>query len=242
VTRQRRYRSRQGVVYGPYQPRDGSRGSGGMLIGQALGLIVVVAAVAVLGLGALSLIGDEGGVAISSPSPSSVASSLPPASPTAAPRTLPPPSAAASPMESPGASFTPAASLEPSPSAGATPFALEVRVGPGFVTFGTERNNNLRITNPGTEFALDQRIVWSAALSEPTDTWLLRSIVYKVDVADGTERLVDERGERARVADAQLVSSSLVPRRRLDGPGIYVIRYTRGAQLLAEGYFRVTGN
>jgi hypothetical protein len=215
-----------------------------VLIGQALGLIVVVAAMAVLGVGALSLIGDEGGVAAASPSPTSVAFSLPPASPTPAPRTLPPPPTASPiPTTAPAASFTPVPSFGalPTASAGASP-DLQVRVGPGYVTFGTQRNGNLLITNPRTQFAINERILWSAALSEPTNTWLLSSTVHKVDVEGGSERLVDQRGERARVGGAQLVSSSLVPRQRLDGPGIYVMRYSRGAQLLAEGYFQVSGN
>ena len=243
MTRQRRYRSRQGVVYGQTRPRDGTR-SGGVLIGQALGLIVVVAAMAVLGVGALSLIGDEAGVAAASPSPTSVAFSPAPASPTPVTRTLPPPpTAPPSPTIAPAASFTPVPSFGalPTASAGAPP-DLQVRVGPGYVTFGTQRNGNLLITNPRTQFAIDERILWSAALSEPTNTWLLSITIHEVNVADGTERLVDQRGERARVGGAELVSSSLVPRQRLDGPAIYVMRYSRGSQLLAQGYFQVTGN
>lgn len=228
-------------MYGQLQPRDATRSGAGMLIGQALGLVVVVAAVAVLGVGALSLIGDDGGVAGASPSPTSVATSRPTALPTAR-RTLAPPSAASSPTTAPAASFAPAPSFGPLQTAGTTPFALQIQVGPGYVTFGTQRESNLRITNPGTHFAIDERILWSAALSEPTDTWLIRSTVFKVDLANGTEQLVDERGEKARVELAELVSSSLVPRERLDGPGIYVMRYFRGGQLLSEGYFQVTGN
>ena len=211
-----------------------------MLIGQVLGLIVVVAAVAVLGVGAMSFIDDDAGVGAASPSPSSLAASVAPAAPTTAPGTLPAQSAAPSPTIDPGQNLTPEPSLEPLPTAGATPFELQVQVGPGFITFGTERNRNLRITDARTQFPIDERMVWSAELIEPTDTWLLSSRIYKVDLENGTERLVDERGEKARVAAATLVSSSLVPARRLDGPGIYVMRYVQDGRALSTGYFEVT--
>lgn len=221
---------RQGVVYGPVRPPGSGRNTGAIL-GRILGLLVIVLAVGVLGGGAIAFIsGRPPASAPRSPSPIAFLS-LPPSEPPDATPSL----ATASPVP------TPPVTESPSPSAPATPFVPQVQVGPGFVTFGRRANNDLRITEPQAILPINQRLTWSAHLIEPVDTATTLTIrVLKLDPeAEGGEQLVIEDEVTPSVSDAQIFQRRMRPRRALDGPGIYVVRYLRGDTLMAEGYVQL---
>lgn len=216
-------------MYGPVTQRE--RGPDGGFIGRVLGLFIVLAAVAVLGVGALNFVGgDDASPRPRSPSPVAGASASPlpalsptlPASPTASP--LPP----ASPSPSP----------EPSPEA--TPFEVEVLEGPGYITFGTQSTSNLRIANPRVTFALNERMTLSAQLSEPAASADMTILISKLDPETGEEEEVAEQAVRPDVSSASVFLRNLRPDRALDGTGIYVMRYVRGDEVLSEGWFEVT--
>ncbi len=224
-----RQQRRQGVVYGPVR-QNGPRSSAGALIGRILGLLVLVMATGLLAVGALAFVG--GGAA--TPSPRSTLAAGPSFRP----------SLSALPSVSPTSGATPD-SATPSASSGASdeplPTAPLISVGPGFVTFGTKVDRELKVTNPRTEFTKDERIVWSAYLIDPADASALRVLVLKSEAsAPGGERLIVDEEVAADVSPAQIFVRRLRPRRYLDGPGLYVVRYLRGDRLLAEGHLLVT--
>lgn len=223
-----RQHRRQGVVYGPVRP-GGSGSDGGAILGRILGLIVLVLAVGVLGVGAVALMGDRG-----SPPPTrtpGVTAQLSP-SPSLAPLPTVEPTASTSPLPtlSPGAS----ASTSPSP----TPFVPVVQVGPGFVTFGTRVDAQLHIVDPRAVFTRNERITWSAYLSEPANSVDLRVHISKLDpAAPGGELLVSDDEVTPIVTDWQIFTRRIRPANVLSGPGVYVVRYVRGDQVMSEGYF-----
>jgi hypothetical protein len=239
----RRPPRRQGVVYGPVQPYNGGSESAS-LVGRILGLLVVAGAIGVLVVGALAF--TRGGGAENSPGPTAIAaeSASPRSAPATAAATLVPatasPTLGAFPSSAPGGSpgASPGGSAGVSP--GASPFELEVREGPGFVTFGTEANSRLEVTDPGTSFGADERITWSALLIEPASSDSLRVVIARFDPATGVEEPVREEEVRPRVASAQRFLRRIRPSEGLEGPGVYVIRYVRGDEVMAEGFFEVT--
>lgn len=226
-----RYRRprRQGVVYGPVTQRE--RGPDGGFFGRILGIVIVIGAVAVLGVGALNFIGDsrDGSRPESSPSPTLAGAVSP--SPASSPTRLPP-------TPSPTPTALPSPTPEPTPEA--TPFALDVEEGPGYVTFGTQSNNNLRITDARTSFALNERITLSAQLTQPAASNDMTIMFFKYDPETGEEELVTEQQVRPRVPSASTFLRNLRPSNALDGPGIYVMRYMRGEEVMSEGWFEVT--
>ena len=115
-----------------------------------------------------------------------------------------------------------------------------MREGPGFVTFGTEADARLRVTDARTTFELDDRITWSAHLTEPTDSASLTVEIARIDPATGEEEAVREEDVRPRVASAQLFLRRIRPSEGLEGAGVYVVRYIRGEEVMAEGQFEVT--
>jgi hypothetical protein len=157
---------------------------------------------------------------------------------TATPTRLPTPTALPTPS-TPAATPTPLGT--PLFSPGSTPFELAVREGPGFVTFGTVEGARLRIADPQTTFDAEDTIILSAHLTRPASSADLRLVVFRFDPASGTEDRVAEYEVRPRVASAQIFLRRLNPDEALPGPGIYIVRYLRGTELMAEGYFRVTG-
>jgi hypothetical protein len=223
-----RLQRRQGVVYGPVRPPDSGRGSGAIL-GRLLGAFVVVLAVGVLGAGALAFMNGNQQPS-RSPSPTAFAqasASLPPLA-TASPGPI-----SASPTPSP------TAVASPSPTADPTQFA-QIQIGPGFVTFGTQRNSQLRITDPQSTFSLSQRIRWSAHLTEPADSDDLRFHVAKLDPeAEGGERLIHDDEVQPDVDNVQIFARRFRASRYLEGAGVYVVRYLRGDEIMAEGSFLV---
>lgn len=107
------------------------------------------------------------------------------------------------------------------------------------MTFGTQNNPALRITDPSTSFGLRERITSSAHLTTRANSVDLRIEISLVDPVSLSERLVREEGVRPRVDDAQIFLRRLRPDQALDGPGIYVVRYIRGDTVMSEGYFEV---
>jgi len=227
VRRYRRAPRRQGVVYGSVRSveRDGGAGA----IGRLLGALVIVGAVGLLAAGAYAFLGRP---AAAPPSASPTAG----ASPTASTSPSPPP-----PTASPTASPTATATLPPSPSP--SPFTIEVREGPGAITFGTEFNaNTLRITDPHTAFPPTGRFVWSAELTEAAGAPALTYRLHAYDPATDTETLVSETVVEVDNQNATIFLRRQPMGRLVPGPGIYVLRYFRDDILLAEGYFEVVAD
>lgn len=227
MRRYRRAPRRQGVVYGPPRPL-GANGDAG-IFGRLLGPVVIVGAFALLAVAAWAYVG-RGAPPLASPEPTDVAALSP--TPTASPTATPSPSPLPTPTSTP--------TLPASPSPSPTPFSIEVREGPGAITFGTQyRSNTLRIVDPRTTFPLRGRFYWSAQLTETAGAPELRITVNEYDPASGTETLVNEQIWEVENRRATIFLRRHRMPRLVDGPGIYVVRYFRGDILLAEGYFRV---
>jgi len=228
VAYNRRQQRRQGIVYGP--PREKGRYSdNGVLIGRFLGLGILLLTLGVLAAGAMAFMGDRGEIPSSSPTrsaPVAVATaSLPTNQPTIN-RTAQP-------------TFVPSGSTTPTVAPTSVPPL--VQIGEGFVTFGTRSDDQLHIVDPRSTFGLDERIVWSAFLTQRADSPDLRIRILKMDATViGGERLIMETELTPLVRDAQIFESGIRPQAALDGPGVYVVRYLLGEDVLSEGFMEVT--
>jgi hypothetical protein len=227
-----RQQRRQGVVYGSARP-NGSGSSSSAILGRLLGLAILVVAVGLLAAGAVAF--------MNAPSAS------PTLRPTAIAALSPTPSSDALPTALPtGTALTPTLTTTPVSTGsgqppGPSPTAPLIGVGPGFVTFGTKADSELRIKDPRTSFKMSERITWSAYLIDPVNTADVRVLVLKDDpAAPGGERLVRTDEISPQLTDAQVFVRQVRPTRLLDGPGLYTIRYIRGDRLMAEGQFLVT--
>ena len=220
---------RQGIRYGP--PRERARFSdNGVLIGRLLGLVILLLTVGVLAAGALAFMRDSPAATASPPRTTFV-----PFSPSAAP--------SATPIATPLATATPAGSPVPS----GTPTALPtnppplVQIGEGYVTFGTQADDTLHIVDPKSVFKLNERIVWSAFLSERADSVDLLVRISKMDPTQiGGERVISDTPVTPLVRNAQIFQNRIRPGQNLDGPGLYAVRYLRGEDVLAEGFLEIT--
>ena len=157
---------RQGVVYGPPRP-EGTSGNG-VLLGRFLGLGLVALTLGLLGVGVVAFLERQAPAA--TPARSAVVAAsvsfLPPSPAPSVATTLAP--ATATPLET-----APVATPVPSgPVPDVTP--PPVQVGQGFVTFGTQADEELRIIDPRTAFTLQEQVVWSAYLTRPADSSELR--------------------------------------------------------------------
>ena len=229
VAYNRRQPRRQGVRYGP--PREKTRGENGVLIGRFLGLGILLLTVGLLAAGALAFIGDG------------------PASPSAAARSSnssPPPTSAPLSTLTPAPSNPPTAAPTASaviPTPGATNPRPLVQIGEGHVTFGTRNDDGLRIVDPRSTFAIDERVVWSAYLTRRADSIELRIHVLKLDAAAlGGERLILDQEVTPLVRNGQIFAHALRPEAMLDGTGVYVVRYLRGTDVLSEGFLEITAS
>lgn len=203
------------------------RPADGGFLGRLLGMLVVLGAVAVLGVGALTFVGGN------SPSPGP--------SPTVPAGALVSPSPVASPSPAPSTPTpVPSPSPEPSPSPSPSPFTVEVMEGPGYVTFGTNANSQLRITDPRTTFELGERMTISAQLTEPAASADMIIHFYRYDLESGEEELITEQQVRPRVPSASVFSRRVNTDNIFDAPGIYVMRYLRGNEVMSEGWFELT--
>jgi hypothetical protein len=228
VTRYRRTPRRQGVVYGPVLGRG--QGQPPTIAGRLVGAVVVLGALGLMAGVTLIFLGrDEPTVPAASPTPTAaaVASPTPAAPPTLAPTlspTLPP---------------TPALTLPPTPEPTSTPVVVEVREGPGAITFGTEHDSDLRITDPRTTFPSRGRMAWSAELTEAAGAPLLQIDIGRVDPDDGSEVIISTLEQEVENQNAIRFLRRWRIQRLVDEPGIYVVRYLRDGRLLSEGYFQV---
>ncbi|MEP7379731.1 MAG: hypothetical protein ABI725_09255 [Chloroflexota bacterium] len=213
---------RQGVIYGPPRFPNG-RGGNGALIGRILGIGMVALALAVLA-GALVLVNRP-------PAPTPTRQVGPTASP---------------PPQSPSAQPSATASVVPTgpvPTPTASPFVATVQVGPGFVTFGTQLNPDQTVADPRASFVPSDRLAWSGFLTEASDAADVTVRLFKLDdTAPNGERLLSEGGARPRLkASLHFSRKDINPGRALDGPGTYLVRYLKGEQVLAQGYFELGG-
>ena len=211
---------RQGVIYGPprFSPEDGGNNA---LVGRVLGLGMVGMALLVL-VGAVVLVNRP-------PGATPTRHIGPTASPTPG-----------SPSPLPSATITPVPAtpiLSPTPS----PFAVKVQTGPGYVTFGTGLNSDRTIADPRATFVPSDRISWSGQMTEAVDSADVRVRLFILDdSAPNGERLLSEGAAQPKgTAQTFFTRDRLSPAHALDGPGIYLVRYVKGEQVLAEGYFQL---
>jgi hypothetical protein len=117
----------------------------------------------------------------------------------------------------------------------------QVHIGKGFVTFGTQSDSRLHILDPRASFSMSERIVWSAYLSQRADSAELRVHVFKVDGTPPTgERLIADEAVTPLVQGAQIFERRISPADIFEGPGIYVVRYVRGTDILSQGSLEIT--
>jgi hypothetical protein len=239
----KRQQHRQGVVYGPVRPAG--RRDRGAIVGSLLGILVVVGTVGLLGFGIVTFLQQRPAavppVTVPSPSPAAAAS----ASPVASPSGSVPPSPTAAPTApvttGPPPSVDPSAQPTAEITAPPTPFVPAVNVGPGYITFGTESNSQLQVTDAKTVFRPDERMVWSAYLTDTANSSDLRIVVLKLDpeAPDG-QRLVAEDDVRPVANGVQRFLRRLRIGTIIDGPGLYTVRYLRGTEIMSEGSFLVS--
>lgn len=224
----RRQQRRQGVVYGPPRGME-SRGDGGAFIGRIVGLAVVVAALGVLAVGAVAFVGNGG-----SPTVVPGRTGIPGLSP------LPRVTSLATPGFTADTGIpTPTAPASVAlPTAGVS-FVPQVNVGPGYITFGTKSDSQLHIVDPQVTFEPGQRIVWSAFLVDTANSVDLRIHTFRLDTALGTETLIADEEVTPVVQGSQLFVRRFRAGGVLQEPGVYVVRYVRGAQVMSEGYFEI---
>lgn len=221
MKRYRRAARRQGVVYGP--PRAAGPNPEADAVARVLGPLVVIGAVGLLAIGSWAVLG-RGGAPGASPTAVAVSPSPSPSPSNTATATLVLPTATAT--------------LPPSPSP--TEFAIEVREGPGAITFGTEWDEDtLRVTDARTTFPPRGRFVWSAELTEAAGAPELQVTISSYDPDDGAETVIAQSVTEVENQSATLFLRRQPMQRLVDEPGIYVVRYFRGDILLAEGYFQV---
>ncbi|CAN5736162.1 hypothetical protein BH24CHL6_BH24CHL6_17360 [soil metagenome] len=203
-------------------------------MGRILGIVVVLGAVAVLGVAALNFVGGQGADGsppLISPNPTQVAgaSPSPAVTPTLAPATA-----------EPAATLPPTIEPEPSPEGPTgTPFVIDIEEGRGHITFGIGRGSNLSVGSPRASFELGERPFYSTQLLETTVTDQISIELHRYDPADGSETAVGERSLNTNLPRVHTVRQRL-DTATLDGPGIYVMRFVAGGAVQAEGWFEVT--
>ena len=234
-----RRRPRQGVRYGP--PRERERYSeNGVIVGRIIGLGILLLTLGVLAASALAFIGDRRGSSTATfrATPSAATASPGRSLPVFSPASVGPPTVAASTVGAP-----PPTNAAPSAPASlpASSLAPLVNVGPGFVTFGTRADKQLRIEDPAGSFPIGERVAWSAYLTQPANSIDLRVQVFKLDGTPSTgERLILDEAVTPLVQNTQLFQRRIRPSEVLDGAGLYVVRYVRGTEILSEGRVEIT--
>ena len=218
---------RQGIRYGP--PREKARFSdNGVLIGRLLGLLILLLTIGVLAAGAFAFMSETPGATAT---PRRTVASSPTAVPSATPVATPLPTA------TPAVSAAPSGPPTPLPT---NPPPL-VQIGEGYVTFGTRADNTLHIVDPKSVFRLNERIIWSAFLSERADSLDLLVRISKMDATQiGGELVLSENPVTPLVRNAQIFQNRIRPGTDLTGPGVYAVRYLRGEETLSEGFLEIT--
>lgn len=226
-------------MYGPVRP-SGPRDRG-RILGNVLGLLVVVITVGVLGSAIYILLQERSAPPPPSSTPTPAATAG--ASPTdAATPGGPTPTSIALVSPVPPSSAPTIAPTLPATEAPITPAPTisvpAVQIGPGFITFGTTSDASLHVTDPRSTFAIDQPMVWSAYLSETADAADLRIRILKLDPSapDG-QTLIREDPVTPNVQNVRIFFRRLHPIGATGGAGLYTIQYVRGDQILAQGSF-----
>jgi hypothetical protein len=196
------------------------------MVGRLIGALIVVGAVVVLLVGGLAVIGGgRNQTGSASPTPTLSASSNPSPSltlrPTAAPTPSPPPS--------------------PSTSPSASPIAVELVEGPGKITFASDYTANFNLVNPHVEFTMADQMAWQANIGDPVGQVRVDFNIFRVDPATGAETNVHTNSFVGRNANAKFYYAKAPVSHEVDGPGIFVMRYSVDGNTISEGYFRVTG-
>jgi hypothetical protein len=212
-------------------------------VGSLLGILVVLGTAGALIFVIITFLQNQANAPVVTLPPVAAATSTLEPSGSAGPAS---PSASASAEASIEPALTPLPTTEPAatPTSGTTPaptpFVPTVNVGPGYITFGTNSNSQLEVTDPTTIFGADERMVWSAYLIDRANSADLRIVVLKLDPAapDG-QRLVAESDVRPVANGAQLFLRRTRVSTIIDGPGLYTVRYVRGDQIMSEGSFLV---
>ena len=153
-----RDRHRPGLVYGPVRP-SGPR-ERGRIVGNVLGLLVVAVSAGVLVVGLYIFLQSQGDRRTSTPSRAAV--SLSPGSTPVATASFD--AGASNPSVLPTNLSTPGVTPPP------TLYVPQVVTGPGYVTFGSNVDGQLHVTDAKTTFAADEPMVWSADLTEPANS------------------------------------------------------------------------
>jgi hypothetical protein len=95
--------------------------------------------------------------------------------------------------------------------------------------------------NPAASFDIGDRVIWSAFLTEPANSIDLRIQIFKVDGTPPTgERLILDEAVVTAAQGGQIFQRRIQPSEVLDGPGIYVVRYMRGPDILSQGSLEIT--
>jgi hypothetical protein len=204
------------------------------MLSRLIGAVVVIGALALMAGLTFSFLGRSGPEPEASPTPTAAAAVSPSPSPTGPSPTGPP---------TPGPTLpptpTPVLTLPPTPEPSPTSLEIEVREGPGAITFGTENDSNLRITDPTVTFPSRGQMAWSAELIEPAGVALLQIDIGRVDPDDGSEEIISTLEQEVTNPNHVRFLRRWRIQRLVDSPGIYVVRYLRNGQLMSEGYFRV---
>jgi len=224
LTGRRRAPRRQGVVYGPLVSRQASEPA--TILGRLFGGLLLFGALAVLAVGALAVIGDSSlPTATATPTPGALVSPTPTST---LPATLPP-----TPIPTP----SPLPTSSPSP----TPFPVELVEGPGKITFAANYTSGLELIDPHVDFALGDQMAWRANIGEPVGQVQVDFKVYRVDTTTRAETLVHSAQFVGQNANARFYYAKAPVAREVDGPGVFVMRYSVNGTTISEGYFRVTG-
>jgi hypothetical protein len=197
------------------------------VLGRLIGAIVVIGSLVALLVGALAVVGSGANRPLVKATPTLAVLAGP--SPTVTPiHPTPAPTVAASPTPPP-------ASPSPSPS----PFAVELVEGPGKITFASDYTARLSLINPHVEFAMGDNFAWRANIGKPVGTVTVDFNVFKVDTTTSAETLVHSSSFVGKNASALLYYAKAAVRREVDGPGVFVMRYSVQGATISEGYFRV---
>jgi hypothetical protein len=203
-------------------------------LGRLLGGFVVVGALLLMGAATFMFLGGSRPTPpVTSPSPTAIgiASPTPEATPT-----LPATPVPALPTPTPLA--TPDITLPPTPEP--SPVQVEVREGPGYVTFGSGWTRGLVLQDVSATFTPGGRLAWSAVLTEPAGAPALDVVLGRIDPATGeVEQVTWEERYEMQNQSSERILRRLPINRITDGPGIYVMRYLRNGELLSEGYFEL---
>lgn len=112
--------------------------------------------------------------------------------------------------------------------------------GPGYITFGSNVDAQLHVTDAKTTFAVDEPMVWSADLTGPADSAALMIQIYKLDASQPNgQRLVRTDDVKPDATGAQIYFRRLRPLGATLGTGLFTIQYVRGQDVLATGSFLI---